>query len=581
MCEFKELVEYAESYNYESFENLFKKLSTSIDPMIILKEINKQVNFIDQRKKKTSILKNDFLIKFEALLRKEGIDSNIVEVIFIIEKIYEDILLKRNEIKGGLSSEHIIAAIITAAYISNYNLKLHLDSILDKVKYVHDKIHLEEGVLGKNIDPDQYNNSVAKILKSNIDIECYSNNWFDKKSDFAILPLEILEIIKKYDASSEKHIDLVDKISINTGLWDIIQEVDFNFRLLKEDIILNENKEMLVTDTKDSIFFKYALISNQRMNRIMLNNSLKILASEKENFEQINVEKLNFLNLLHIDIDNPQEYDGLTIRDWITLFYHLRDIVSETPNMVILNDEELLKILKGTNISDNKCKIFINNLFFKKNTPDIFNTPIIRFEGGYNLLTPFGLSAPNLINIISSILSKKELSLKNKGEFFESNVLNYFKSLESVFKFKCSAPSKKINGEQYQFDIIVEWDDYIFLFECKNRSIPNTMPTSISNFREKIDEYLYQVNRLKCGLVKHSEDFKIDISSKEIIPIILNSLPFSLDFNINDVIFTDFSIISRFFSTRYINKIMKSKNVVGLEKTYDQWGGNYLKLIIF
>jgi hypothetical protein len=83
--------------------------------------------------------------------------------------------------------------------------------------------------------------------------------------------------------------------------------------------------------------------------------------------------------------------------------------------------------------------------------------------------------------------------------------LNYFKSLESVFKFKCSAPSKKINGEQYQFDIIVEWDDYIFLFECKNRSIPNTMPTSISNFREKIDEYLYQVNRLKCGLVKHSE----------------------------------------------------------------------------
>jgi hypothetical protein len=68
------------------------------------------------------------------------------------------------------------------------------------------------------------------------------------------LPLEILEIIKKYDASSEKHIDLVDKISINTGLWDIIQEVDFNFRLLKEDIILNENKEMLVTDTKDSIF---------------------------------------------------------------------------------------------------------------------------------------------------------------------------------------------------------------------------------------------------------------------------------------------------------------------------------------
>jgi hypothetical protein len=52
MCEFKELVEYAESYNYESFENLFKKLSTSIDPMIILKEINKQVNFIDQRKKR-------------------------------------------------------------------------------------------------------------------------------------------------------------------------------------------------------------------------------------------------------------------------------------------------------------------------------------------------------------------------------------------------------------------------------------------------------------------------------------------------------------------------------------------------
>ncbi|MEG1313762.1 MAG: hypothetical protein RSD40_05560 [Bacilli bacterium] len=285
--------------------------------------------------------------------------------------------------------------------------------------------------------------------------------------------------------------------------------------------------------------------------------------------------------LLHIDIDSDQEYDGLTIREWINSFYLLRNIILQSDNPIILSDDEIMGLFNEIHVNEEKCKKVINSLLFKKGTPDIFDTPIVKFEGGLNLLISFGLNSPNMINIISSILSKKELALKNKGENFEQNAFNLFKNLEDKFKFKCTSPNKKINGEQYQFDILIEWDDLIFIFECKNRSIPNTSPTSLSNFREKIDEYTHQVNRLKNGLIQHSKDFSIDISSKKIVSVILNSLSFSLDFNIDGVVFTDFSIISRFFSERYLTKNIIDRGDIKKENIYDQWNGELPRAIDF
>ncbi|WP_410566992.1 hypothetical protein [Acinetobacter sp. H1(2024)] len=583
MYEFKELVEYAETYNFENFEKLFKKLCTSVDPIIILKEINKKVNFIDQRPKKTSTLKNDFLMKINGLLKEEGIENNLVETIKFFEAAYADILLKRDEIKGDTSSEYIIAAIIVAVYISNYNLKLHLDSILNNCNSFHEKMYLNQGPLGENINPDNFINALSKILTNNINIECYTNNWFEKKSGgIAILPKEILKILEVYDASEKKHIDIVKNLSVNTGLWDILEEADFHFRLLKEDIVFCDNGSITISNNNDSKFLKYASIANERISRMILNNIVKMNNINKKGKNYfIYQEKIKFSLLLHVDIDNDQEYDGLTVKEWINSFYLLRDITLKSDSPIILSDDELVELFSQIHVNEEKCKKVINSLLFKKGTPDIFDTPIVKFEGGLNLLISFGLNSPNMINIISSILSKKELALKNKGENFEANAFNLFKKLEKKFNFRCSSPNRKINGEQYQYDIVIEWDDLIFIFECKNRSIPSTLPTSISSFREKIDEYTYQVNRLKYALSQNPNEFSIDITSKKIVPVIMNSLSFSLDFEIDGVIFTDFSIISRFFSERYLTKNVIKKGHIKKENIYDQWNGKLPRAIDF
>ena len=47
--------------------------------LVILKEVNKQVNFIDQRPKKTSTSKKDFLIKIDGLLKELEVKNNFFE----------------------------------------------------------------------------------------------------------------------------------------------------------------------------------------------------------------------------------------------------------------------------------------------------------------------------------------------------------------------------------------------------------------------------------------------------------------------------------------------------------------------
>lgn len=565
----KELINYAKKNNFDDFIILFKKAIEKHNPIHVLKEINKNVNFIDQRPKKNSASKNDFLIKLDAFLREQGIKNNLLKTINFFENGYAEILKERDIIKGDLSSEYLIASIIMGSMISNHNLNIHLNHILNHSTHFHEKIYLSAGPLGENIDPDDQRNALSKVLTSTIHIESYTNDWFDKKNGITILPQDILNILQHFNLSEKSHLSLMEKLPINIGLWDILEEIDFHFRLLKEDLYFKDHKSIHISTTNDSKFLTYAIIANERMGRARYN----ITIDNKDN-SLIELEKIIFQILLHIDVDNDQtQYDGLTIAEWISAFYTLRTVILQDHfnlQSLILNDDELITIL-SKNINKEKCKIVIDHLSFKKGTPDIFNTPIIRFEGNKNLLVPIALQHPNMLNIIHSILSKKELALNDKGTNFEKEFLLYFKRLESKYGFTCSNPSKRIKGEEFQFDMILEWDNFIFIFECKNRSIPNTHPISLANFKEKANEYTKQIHRLQEGLISYSDQFSIDISSKIVVPIIVNSLSFSLDFKINGVIFTDFSIISKFFSQRYFTKNRKKGSKIKKEKIYDQW----------
>src|SRR5690606_19802114 len=106
-------------------------------------------------------------------------------------------------------------------------------------------------------------------------------------------------------------------------------------------------------------------------------------------------------------------------------------------------------------------------------------------------------------------------------------------------------------GEEYEFDVIVEWGDYLFVFECKNRSLSSYNPIAAYYFALEIDSAVKQTNRLVRGLLDSPalvlDRTGIDISNKKIVPCVLNSLPYALSGEHDGVFVADASGIKRYF----------------------------------
>ncbi|MDC4812040.1 hypothetical protein NQ835_17760, partial [Acinetobacter baumannii] len=125
-----------------------------------------------------------------------------------------------------------------------------------------------------------------------------------------------------------------------------------------------------------------------------------------------------------------------------------------------------------------------------------------------------------------------------------------------------------------QYDCILEWDNYVFIIECKNRGIANTECLSLNIFQRNLGEYLSQVERLELGLIKYANKHKVDMKNKKVIKLILHSLPFSLDYSVNNTYFVDYSVFLSFFSSREIclEKIYNDNEVKEVNSTL--WLGN-------
>lgn len=566
MSEMKKLIKYAKSYNFDEFIKIFENMIKEQEPILLLKRINKEVNFIDQRPNSKTISKNSFLEKLDDFLKEKSIDTNFFKTIQVIESMYAEILKERERIlqafpNTDVSSEDIIALLIISSYIGYNDIQRAIE-------------------LEVNGDFDTYINDLSIIVTNNLKLECYANEWFNG-NDISIFPDSVFNSIN--NLNKEYLNQYLAPLLVNTGLWDIVQEFDYYFRLLEVDIVFNGN-DISLLDNDKMRFFEYAMIAEYRMTNAKISDMIKVLPI-LNTFDNLDIDTIEFNRILescifslfyHIDINSNDIYDGLTLKEWIDVFYLLNKMAKvfydETKAFILYDREELLALFREILNDDEKCNIAIDKLSFKKDSPDIFDTPLLKFSNNQYMLLPIGVIAPNMMNIMKSILSRGKVSLKNKGELFEKNVFNFFKELEGKFNLKCTQPKRIINKEEYQFDVLIEWESFIFIIECKNRSIPDTTPISLSNFIDKSTEYVEQIKRLESGLKEYSSQFSINIEGKEIVPIILNSLSFSLDFKINEVIFTDFSVITKFFESRYLTKkIYEKSSLVIQEELYDQW----------
>jgi|GEM_PF-5179995 len=538
-----------DEYSFDGIEDILLKENED-DLKILLLEINKNVKLINQFPNKP----NKKVVKFRNFLKefylKKEIKTKIFDNIEVIEKLYLNILDEKKYLETN--------GIQLIINLFNFAGEKFLNGGEGVKKEINEDFILNE--LGLEINNfDKGIENLCKIINYNLQSIIYLNPKLVNNKNEIVLPSEVLEQ-NKYE------IELLQKSLINTGMWDIVQDIDYNFRFfnssLNDNILNNENEIFL----SPSWFHLYSMIAMQRMSGIYIDILLKQYEKDGEFIKQLSDTQKDlaflrglFYRLYFIDIDeDKEEYKGLTIKEWFLSFLSLREL-SESNGFNSVSFNQLSNCFLNNKISADKHLIIIDNLTYKKQErADLYDTPIIKVDDGNFLIFPLTIKNTDLEKILSSIFSKFDLHLIDKGKLFEKEVVNKLKEKEREISFNVSEIKFSVNGDngkkdlQYQYDSILEWDDYIFIIECKNRGISTTECLSLNKFQRNFDEYISQVERLESGLIEYSDKHKIDMKNKKVIKLILHSLPFSLDYSIHNTYFIDYSVFLRFFSSREI-----------------------------
>ena len=153
---------------------------------------------------------------------------------------------------------------------------------------------------------------------------------------------------------------------------------------------------------------------------------------------------------------------------------------------------------------------------------------------------------------ILSNLSARRVSLGRKGTAFEESVKQLFLSRKiDVYSFKAYR-----DEQEFEYDAVVAWGAYIFVIECKNRSLSGNDPAACYYFDLEVGSQVRQVHRLASALQEYPDIVEEHLGRKhigdEIIPCIVHSLPYAKLEDESGVCFIDFSILSRFFDQPYL-----------------------------
>ena len=277
-------------------------------------------------------------------------------------------------------------------------------------------------------------------------------------------------------------------------------------------------------------------------------------------------------------VDDDERPAGLRLVEWLRGYATLQVLAQERYDQFgqsgiyfAIPRVELLGIFERVGMHDGAAATFIDRASLRVGSRDLFDQPLIRTADDKLILFGPGLLTADPARVTLSALGNESEQLGRKGKAFEKQMLAFFEDQHLVAKtFKFNK-----DGEEYEYDVIVEWGDYVFVFECKNRSLSGYHPVAAYYFALEVDSAVRQSKRLVSGLLNSPalvlERTGIDISNKRIVPCVLNSLPYARSGENNGVFVADASGVKRFFEERYLHvnrpHHLKNKNAVILHRT--------------
>lgn len=244
--------------------------------------------------------------------------------------------------------------------------------------------------------------------------------------------------------------------------------------------------------------------------------------------------------------------EGLLLIEWLRGYVVLSTIAeerrgSEGALVGIFEDCEILDKLAHGGLTAERARIFLEAATFARGSRDLFDTPLIRLTSGRRILFGPAIIGQNYAEILMSVFATKDIAFNRKGPAFEKRVIALLQGngveVQS-FKFKR-------DGAEYEYDAVALWGDYVFVFECKNRSLPGDRPIAAYHFELEARSSIKQVRRLCDALVSWpdalEERFGQSAATKAIVPVVLHNLPYARFGPTEGVYFYDFSALSRFF----------------------------------
>lgn len=254
-----------------------------------------------------------------------------------------------------------------------------------------------------------------------------------------------------------------------------------------------------------------------------------------------------------------EEIDGLRLVEWLRGLSVLRLIAHEAielspmdPDAWLIRSDpaNLVTVLTRNGLSFDKASRFIDQARFRTSSVDLYDAPLIQCQDGSLIAFGPALFGIDAANTLLSVFARKEVTFDRKGKSFEVRVLK----LLGEAGLKAVSFKTKKDGEEYEYDALLLWGDSLFVFECKNRSLPYDNPVRVRNFQRDAAKHVRQVQRLRDALLTWPEivvqALGEPLGDRTIVPVVLNNLPYARSGTTDGIYFYDYPALSRFFHSR-------------------------------
>ncbi|MBI2768364.1 MAG: hypothetical protein HYX47_01970 [Burkholderiales bacterium] len=422
---------------------------------------------------------------------------------------------------------------------------------------------------GNHLDMDGVTENLVLFVSMTLQMEAHRNKWYGAEGHI---------VVPKLPEATEEAIGAADSTMVLAVLWRRWKSTEERARLLGRrlrvvdaagfDRKLSEEVTHVVVEQGSASSDWAHRVAIERLTDKMTQYGLEIRT--KENIKPKNPKAKPALlpmpprgwvsndevhgisgleQYLAYDITTDTERPGgLRLVEWVRGYSALKLLEQST------SKSELVRTKTGWQdyfakfgLAAAVSEVLLSRLTFCRTSRDLFDHPFIRLGTGEYRLLPLALHASSVPIVILSTLSHLGIQFQRKGKAFEERVHDVWKEAG----IKSYAFKAKRGDNEYEFDAVVPWGDYLFMIECKNRSLPFGDPFRMRYFDQETQENLAQVRRLIDGLAQHpdilAEHLPADAQNKTVVPMILNCFPFCAPGKQQGIYLYDYSAFARFF----------------------------------